>query len=486
MPIKRIAMLLCCSFLILATTQDIKAFGLVVKKLYCDNFDITAQTTFTQRYDKNNRLCGLIKCITPLSRLNFKGDFIGDILHHSNEYYLYLPDGSNSLIIEYPPYNPLNIDLSHYLNNGCVNGGSTYILELTCESYFLTEEQSIETVWGKAQNGDPIQQYNLGYAYFYGKGVGESLDDTEKWWLLSAKQNCSYAQYSLGLFYLEDRSDIQNAIKWFEKAHENGNIQSAYYLGYIYVTNQFENRIDYERAIKYFEIAAESGNEASMYNLGLILEDEDYINHNIANAIKWHKQCALLGNSQAQYHLGRLYYENKKIPQNIEESLKYFSLAAEQGDSDAQNYLGVIYEEEFGYGATAVKWYLKSAEQGNPSAQFNLALMYENSNLINNDLVESIKWYMKAAQQGLADAQYNLGLKYLKGIGIKQNTLQALEWFMNAAEQGLANAQYNIGLIYLNGDGVEINMAKAKEWWLRAASQNHVEAINALKKYFGD
>jgi hypothetical protein len=54
----------------------------------------------------------------------------------------------------------------------------------------------------RIQHAHGVAQYNLGTAYYGGKGVGKSLRKARHWWELAAKCQHPVAQYNLGLMYL--------------------------------------------------------------------------------------------------------------------------------------------------------------------------------------------------------------------------------------------------------------------------------------------
>lgn len=75
------------------------------------------------------------------------------------------------------------------------------------------------------------------------------------------------AQFNLGVSCYE-KKDYSEAIKWFKKAAEQGNVSAQYMLGICY-KNGFG---EYGEAMKWFRTAAEKGNAEAQYELGYCYE----------------------------------------------------------------------------------------------------------------------------------------------------------------------------------------------------------------------
>ena len=78
--------------------------------------------------------------------------------------------------------------------------------------------------------------FNLGVAYWEGRGVTQQTAKALNWWEVAAKRGDAGAQYNLGLAYHmgEGRTkNDQTAINWVQKAIENGHPQAASLLASI-------------------------------------------------------------------------------------------------------------------------------------------------------------------------------------------------------------------------------------------------------------
>jgi TPR repeat protein len=77
----------------------------------------------------------------------------------------------------------------------------------------------------EAEAGDPVAQLNLGFDYYYGRGVTQDYAIAVSWFRKAANQGDKGAQTSLGIMYVKGSGVKQNyttAISWLRKAADQG------------------------------------------------------------------------------------------------------------------------------------------------------------------------------------------------------------------------------------------------------------------------
>ncbi len=167
---------------------------------------------------------------------------------------------------------------------------------------------------------------------------------------------------------------------------EKGNAAAMNILGDFYFNGEHVGK-DYTEAIKWYKKAAEKGNVSAMCNLGICYQygfGASINDENLALAIEWYKKAADQGYARAQYHLGNC-YENQKIDDKIKDKAQRDALTAKHREQ-------------------AFPWYKKAAENGYALAQYKLARYYE----WKKNTEEAVKWYKRAAEQGIIHAQSQL------------------------------------------------------------------------------
>ena len=88
------------------------------------------------------------------------------------------------------------------------------------------QDPDLEEMRARAEQGNPIAQYNLGFRYANGDGVPQDDAEAERWYRLAADQGHADAQYSLGTLYAGGEGvpeDHVLAYMWFNLAAAQGN-----------------------------------------------------------------------------------------------------------------------------------------------------------------------------------------------------------------------------------------------------------------------
>lgn len=89
--------------------------------------DISASTH--SREDDQGSSCGLVKVLTNVPNVEFRGNVVGDVENKSNEYWVYLKKGTTDFTILRPYYLPMIVKLSDYEINE-ISAKTTYQLVL--------------------------------------------------------------------------------------------------------------------------------------------------------------------------------------------------------------------------------------------------------------------------------------------------------------------------------------------------------------------
>eukprot|EP00069_Balaena_mysticetus_P011866 bmy_00307T0 len=123
----------------------------------------------------------------------------------------------------------------------------------------------------KARHLQFAAAYNLGRAYYEGKGVKQSDEEAERLWLFAADNGnpkaSVKAQSILGLYYsTKEPRELEKAFYWHSEACGNGNLESQGALGLMYFYGQ-GIRQDTEAALHCLREAAERGNVYAQGNL---------------------------------------------------------------------------------------------------------------------------------------------------------------------------------------------------------------------------
>jgi len=340
-------------------------------------------------------------------------------------------------------FNP--IDLYYFLRNSYDNNSNYMLILGDCYYYGVGVEVDKKTSFifyeMSAMNNNPIAQYYMGVAYYFGDdGIEKDFDKAFDWYKKSAMNGHKKAQYNLGLCYYKaigTKKDDSMAFEWYKKSAEQGFALAQLNLGYFYDKGICIEE-DNEVAFKWYLEAAKQNNIEAQYNVALCYEHGDGIEKNIEKAIEWYSLSASKNHSKSLLNLGLLFDNAECGERNIEKAMQLYSLAANK-ESDASVLLGTHYF--YGDGVAedkdkAVKCFLDAANMNNYYAQYLLANCYCFGDGVTKNIENAFYWYNLSAQHGYANAQYSLGYMYYSGEGVDKDYKTALVWLKKAFDNG--------------------------------------------------
>ena len=201
------------------------------------------------------------------------------------------------------------------------------------------------------------EQYELGEKYEKGDGVTKDLQEALKWYTKAADQGHADALYKLWEAYkgfpwrwegvLKDPvlKNPFNSYKLLSEAAERGSVEAQYHLGMCYRVG--ETTIcpsDSEKATFWFTKAAEQGYSTAQIIIGECCERGTSLPKDLEKANYWYAKAAEQGNSEGQLRLGVNYYYGNGIIKDLEKAKHWISMAAGKGNESAQKALANLNE----------------------------------------------------------------------------------------------------------------------------------------------
>jgi TPR repeat protein len=214
-------------------------------------------------------------------------------------------------------------------------------------------EKALELFRTSAEHGHVDSQYELGCAYYYGKGV---------------------------------EKNYQEALKWFEKASAQNHIEAWWWVGVFYFHAWSVDR-DYTKAMECFKKSA--GYEVAQDWIGYMYENGLGVKTDKELAKEWYLKSAQQGYAPAQKRLGDYYATTSMV---LKTDTLYNEVKKGKIKKDNVNVRvtrGKNYWE-------AAKWYLKAADQDDAEAQKKLADLFAEGKGVGKDPLTAIEWYRKA------------------------------------------------------------------------------------------
>lgn len=247
---------------------------------------------------------------------------------------------------------------------------------------FSSLAEQIEALTDQAESGDANAQFELGRAYYRGKGVPK---------------------------------DEKVAFTWMDKSAAQGNLDAITSMGFFHAQGIGVEQSE-TKAVEWFRAGAEKGSATCKLNLGLLLRQGKTIQTSSDESLRLMHEAAEAGSVVAQSYLGQLYYIGDRFLKPDYAKAKPYALkAAEAGDPAAQNIMGILSRDGIGPSAEgqdqaqAEEWFRKAAEQNEVKAQANLAHLMGVASTTSTNRSEALMWLLMAKdrQEPTAEKTYN-------------------------------------------------------------------------------
>jgi TPR repeat protein len=298
-------------------------------------------------------------------------------------------------------------------------------------------KQSYDMLLVEADHKDPVSIHLLGTYYYYGFTVARFMLKALEWFIKSAEMGYSDSEYMLGMIYestAHEETQKEQAESYYLRAANQDHPYAQYALGINYLEKE-----NYSKAIFFLEKAANQQYGLAAYTLGLYYHEHEP--KYPLKAFEWFMVSAKQNHTQAEYYVGLYYQNGKGVEQNIDHAIHWYEKAAVKKDKNALYHLAMILiklpDKDY---PTIAKLLEQAANLNHPNAQYNLAVMYHKGDGVEADPKKAFFWYEKASDAGLAIAQYNLGMIFFEGAIVPKDEEKAKSLWEKAAKQGLEAA----------------------------------------------
>lgn len=298
-------------------------------------------------------------------------------------------------------------------------------------------KECIKYIKSAADRLHPLAQYRYAWMLLYGVGVSQNIEQSMKYFKLSANKNVSESQVQYAALALTHHKDITEALKYYQMAFNNGNIEATIKLGEL-----FENIDKIEEAAQFFQIAVNKNND-----------------------------------SDAQFHLAELY----EMQNDYEQCAEMYKLSADQSNPQSQYSLACIYENGFGTikadHKLAAKYAKMSADQQHPSGLWYYGYLLENGIGVRQNFELAAQYYKKSADQNDSFGMWHLGSVLLTGRGVQQDYNEATAYFKMSAKLGNEFGECYYGMMLENGIGVNKNFEEAEKYYKLSANKMNRDGL---------
>ncbi len=351
----------------------------------------------------------------------------------------------------------------------------------------------------KARAGDAGAQADVGYAYETGDGVAKDINQAVYWYRKSAENGNMYGQANLGYWYYQGQGvakDDKQAFYWNKKAADQGLARAQTWIGYFYEKGIGIEK-NYTEMFNWYIKAAAQGDGNGLRNVGICYDNGQGISKDPGKALYYYREALVKGGlseTNIEWTKNRIKTltdsgYTAKIDDKLQQASKKICnqqkydqniAAAKQGDVEAMYQVA----QSFCEAEETFEWMRKAAENGHEEALLVLIQIYRGAvkdyrQYANN---EEFKRFMEIGYKYAQEGRFNVRLLTMLGLNyytIKEivDNKKALWLFRKAVEHPhpdhinwQAAAKGMIGHFYMNGTEVEQDDEQAFNWYKESVS----------------
>lgn len=390
----------------------ISAFAqqLTVKSMTANPLDLTASTKM--RRDLNNEPCALVKVVLCADGATFEGNIIGDTKLYTNEYWVYMTDGSKMLKIKHGSYKPLMVTFADYGINS-LEQKSTYTLDIDIPQATAATNQQVIINYAPSTavvliDGKMLTAKN-------GTATAMLPADKEYSFIVAANGYES----TEGTFRLKASAPTRLNVQLYPETNNSTTTASSNTQTAAPQTSQQpQTAPDATATGKEIEKAFDNGSYLKCMELCKKIPD----------------------NALAQYYIGKMHLQGRGTEKDRNKAIEWFKKSSDNDFTDAQCMLGILYTVDKNY-TQAIQLLHKAAEKNHAEAQHSLGNMYCNGEGVGKNDAEGARWFKKSAENGNTYGMTDYAILLYRGRGVPQNVQEAYRWLKKAADAGNLGAK---------------------------------------------
>lgn len=247
---------------------------------------------------------------------------------------------------------------------------------------------------------------------------------------------------------------------------------------------------NFELALKWFEKAAEQGYAAAYGNIGNLYYKGDGVEKDFQKFFKYSSIGADKNHPGCQYYLGLCYLKGVGVEKDYAKAFFWFKKSAEQDYAPAFNYLAACFYEGYGVEKSikqTIHFLTKATKAGNIVAIKIIIKLFKNGKGIEYFGDEQFDIFVKAAQMGMQEV-----IPILKEEGLAASSLSSLnqnysfEQTYNALLNKDNNRTDNASFVFKTLKHLSLPKTKILGFFWRRKDDNHDDLGNSLFPYVYD
>jgi TPR repeat protein len=302
------------------------------------------------------------------------------------------------------------------------------------EQDFIKALELYREAWD--ESGKTYEEAGLKYAEMYEKGLGEERDLDEAFYVYDKLESDNpEAAYRAGWLLDFNPRFSSDPKPYYKTAVRGGNLDAQFMMGLIKRDGRDGSNQDVTRALRWFQKAANQGHLASSILLVEMLLKTQSNPRSEAQA--FNKFKGIYQNARFKETWRRFFRFSES--QNEEQAFQL--LKARISTGDIENILAIAYRLVGKY-RQDLSLVRLAMEKGSLPATLTLAGIYERGwRSIDSNPEEALDLYISAGRRGSRDAMYKVAEAYKNGKGSPRFFSAAFNWFRDAALAGHQEAR---------------------------------------------
>ena len=323
----------------------------------------------------------------------------------------------------------------------------------------------------------------------------------------------------------------KEAVKWYKKAVEAGNISAATNLGWCY-ENGFGCEVDYRKAAKYYTISAEHGEALGLNNIGFAYLQGKGVEKDYNKGISFIQKAIQKGrvekipflyrvfaygwlgntpnlekgaevfralddslnntNEECLFYLHHLISAKPEVASDSTELIRRYTLhlkkSRQKKDIVLYNFqdrlINCIHTTSKDF-SDAINFLRTESKHGNTNVKYTFYQVLKARPEVAKDTAEVINLLRNLAESGHAESQFQMAWSYAKGLGVEIDSAKAVSWYTIAAQNEHPAAAFYLAWCYDNAFGCTADPSMALKWYKKADELGYSRAAYVLgRKYF--
>lgn len=255
----------------------------------------------------------------------------------------------------------------------------------------------------KKKKPKPALQYRVAECYAHGElGVGKDPHQAAVWYRMSARQG--YNVYDVGWAFFNGKGvskDKKEGVMWYAKASQSGCDRSQASLAKCYISGEGGVAVDEDKAFQLMKTSADQGSSESQNDLGVMYRDGIGVEVDLEEAVRLFRLGAQDGDAEAENNLGMALQDGQK---STNEAIQWLRKAANQGHPGHQVDLANLLMNNPGSKINLLKeaivWFRRAMVQGFPCAFSSLGKCYLRGRGVPQDIARSMELFKEARKRG--------------------------------------------------------------------------------------